>query len=95
MLIFSSNKELVRELKDNLSKSLELSDLGDVNYYLGIEVTRNREHKTITLSQKGYLEKILTRFNKRGLNPVSSPIENSLRLEKNKEQATLEDTRLF
>ncbi|EME40573.1 hypothetical protein DOTSEDRAFT_136507, partial [Dothistroma septosporum NZE10] len=50
ILIFGPKQGLVRELKDNLLKVLELSDLGNVNYYLGIKVSRDRQNKTITIS---------------------------------------------
>ena len=82
MLIFSPTLDLVKQVKSNLSKHLEISDLGEVKHYLGIEVSRDKPNKTITLSQKGYLLKILERYNKSGLNPVSTPIEVGVRLEK-------------
>ena len=95
MLVFAKNKDLIKDLKKALSKDLELSELGDVKYYLGIDISRDRKNKTITLSQKGYLDKILERFNKNGLNPVSTPIEVGIRLEKSTEIASKERTRQF
>ena len=49
MLVFAKNKD-IKDLKKALSKDLELSELGDVKYYLGIDISRDRKNKTITLS---------------------------------------------
>ena len=95
MLIFSPTLNLAKEFKSNLSKNLEISDLGPIRYYLGIEVSRDRPNKVITLSQKGYLLKILEKYNKKGLNPVSTPAEQGIRLEKAKIQANLDDIKTF
>ncbi|KAI5319092.1 hypothetical protein L3X38_038800 [Prunus dulcis] len=40
-----------------------MSDLGEANYILGIEISRDRERKMIGLCQKAYIEKVLKRFN--------------------------------
>ncbi|CAK1367766.1 unnamed protein product [Cercospora beticola] len=50
MLIFSSTISLAKEFKTNISKYLEISDLGPIKHYLGIEVSRDRPNKVITLS---------------------------------------------
>ena len=95
MLIFGPKLEDISTLKVNLSKHIEVSDLGEVKYYLGIEVTRDRRNKTIQLSQQGYLEKILDKYNKRGLTPVTTPAEVGIRLEANKEPTNPNETKEF
>ena len=39
-----------------------MKDLGEAKSFLGIKLTRNHSKRTITLSQKGYIETILERF---------------------------------
>jgi hypothetical protein len=39
-----------------------MKDLGPVKWYLGITIERNRSERTIKLSQRAYLEKVLSRF---------------------------------
>lgn len=36
-------------------------DIGPLAFYVGLKVTRDRERKTIKLSQPGYIEKLLDR----------------------------------
>ena len=39
-----------------------MSDLGPCKYYLGMEVIRDRPNRTLKLSQRGYIEKVLRDF---------------------------------
>ena len=49
--------------------------MGELHWLLGIEITRNREHKTLSLSQMAYIDTILRRFNFEELKPVSMPLD--------------------
>jgi len=48
----------MQKLKDDLKKIFDLVDLGEVYFLLGITVMRDQSARTISLSQKGYIEKI-------------------------------------
>jgi hypothetical protein len=50
MIIFGENTAIIAEIKDKLVKDMNLVNLGEVNYFLGIEITRNRQNRTITLN---------------------------------------------
>jgi hypothetical protein len=54
-----------------------MTDMGPCSYYLGIEVTRDRSNRTIRLSQRGYLEKVLEHFGMADCKPVATPMETS------------------
>ena len=60
-----------------------------------MEITRNRDTRTISLSQNQYLNNILERFNKSNLNPVISPSEPGIKLEKNTLQASNQDINYY
>lgn len=51
----------------------DMKDLGPVRYILGIEVV-HKEGK-VSLSQKGYIKKLLDKFNMSECYPVSTPLE--------------------
>eukprot|EP00253_Pinus_taeda_P033202 PITA_33202 len=55
-----------------------MTDLGYVHYYLGIEVTQHP--KSIFLSQKKYIGDLLNRFCMTECNPLSTPMEQNLKL---------------
>ena len=49
-------------LKKELSRKFAMTDLGPCSYYLGMEIVRNREARTVRVTQTTYLKKVLTRF---------------------------------
>ena len=55
-----------------------MTDLGYVHYYLGIEVTQRP--KSIFLSQKKYIGDLLKRFGMIEYNPLTTPMEQNLKL---------------
>ena len=55
-----------------------MNDMGYVHYYLRIEVTRHL--KIIFLSQKKYIGDLLNRFGMVECNPLTTPMEHTLKL---------------
>eukprot|EP00253_Pinus_taeda_P016902 PITA_16902 len=55
-----NNESYIASIKKELGESFEMTDLGYVHYYLGIEVTQHP--KSIFLSQKKYIGDLLNRF---------------------------------
>lgn len=45
-----------------LSKSFQMSDLGESSYVRGIEIIRDRSRKLLGLSQRSYINKVLKRL---------------------------------
>ncbi|CAI7775052.1 unnamed protein product [Closterium sp. NIES-54] len=57
-----------------LSKVLLMEDLGDLKHYLGMEITRDRQSRTISLSQEFYINNVLKRFEMELCTPVAIPM---------------------
>ncbi|CAI7823372.1 unnamed protein product [Closterium sp. NIES-54] len=57
-----------------LSKALQMKDLGDLKHYLGMEITRDRQARTISLSQEFYIDNVLKRFEMELCTPVATPL---------------------
>jgi CCR4-NOT transcriptional regulation complex NOT5 subunit len=43
---------------------MEISNLGEAKFFLGIEIIRNRQDKKIILSQRQFIEQKMQKFNK-------------------------------
>eukprot|EP00253_Pinus_taeda_P031898 PITA_31898 len=78
LLMTGNNESYISSIKKGLGKSFEMTDLGYVHYYLGIEVTQHP--KSIFLSQKKYIGDLLNRFGMTECNPLSTPMEQNLKL---------------
>lgn len=55
-----------------------MKDLGEARRYLGFEISRNRDTKTLTLSQSCYTSKIIQRFQMSNANPCCTPLETNI-----------------
>ncbi|KAG8480261.1 hypothetical protein CXB51_024850 [Gossypium anomalum] len=80
MLIAAKDKGEIRKVKAQLSEEFEMKDLGPAKKILGMEILRDRKTSKLYLSQKGYIEKLLCRFNMRTAKPVSTPLAAHFRL---------------
>ncbi|KAG8478240.1 hypothetical protein CXB51_028177 [Gossypium anomalum] len=80
MLIAAKYKGEIRKVKAQLSEEFEMKDLGPAKKILGMEILRDRKASKLYLSQKGYIEKVLCRFNMQSAKPVSTPLAAHFRL---------------
>ncbi|KAG8474857.1 hypothetical protein CXB51_031589 [Gossypium anomalum] len=80
MLIAAKDKGEIRKVKAQLTEEFEMKDLGPAKKILGMEILRDRKASKFYLSQKGYIEKVLCRFNMQSAKPVSTPLAAHFRL---------------
>ena len=52
------------------SHNVDIKDLGDASYVIGIEIYRDRRNDVLVLSQKTYIEHILERHNMQHYTPT-------------------------
>ena len=65
--------EQIQLIKKQLANSFELTDLGEISYYLGLRITRDRTNRTISLDQEKYIQDILSRFQMSSCTPANTP----------------------
>ena len=82
MAIYASNSNLITQTEKELEQAFEISRLGDIKLLLGMEVHRDRDARTITLSQKQYIFKILHAAGMENCNPVATPLDPNVKLQK-------------
>ncbi|OMO51796.1 Reverse transcriptase, RNA-dependent DNA polymerase [Corchorus capsularis] len=82
MLIVGQDVELISKLKDDLSRSFDMKDLGPAKQILGMDIIRDRKAGKLWLSQEKYVERILKRFNMQDAKSVSTPLANHFKLTK-------------
>ncbi|CAL8578705.1 hypothetical protein XPA_010761 [Xanthoria parietina] len=79
----------VEEFQTKLFKKYEMRYLGEVSWFLGIRITRNRSTRQLRLCQDSYIDKITSKYNIHlgGRKPIA-PMISGETLVKNSEQAT-------
>ncbi|KAD2804667.1 hypothetical protein E3N88_38044 [Mikania micrantha] len=90
LLITGGCSEKIREIKKNMEEKFEMTDLGLLSYYLGIQVTQSDQG--IKLQQTGYANKILDEAGLRDCNPTKYPMEPGLKLSKEDESEDADAT---
>jgi hypothetical protein len=75
LLLASTNPSELAALKAQLKKVFPMKDLGEVHTYLGMEVTRDWDGRTIFLSQRTYIHDILHKFGQEECKPAPTPLQ--------------------
>jgi len=78
LLMTGNNESYIAPIKKELRKGFEITNLDYVHYYLSIEVTQYP--KSIFLSQKKYIGDLLNKFGMTKCNPLTTPMEQNIKL---------------
>ncbi|KAG6502978.1 hypothetical protein ZIOFF_035267 [Zingiber officinale] len=90
-LIFTgSNPSMFGECKEAMTKEFEMTDIGLMAYYLGIEVNQREDGSFI--SQAGYASEILKKFRMDNSKSINTPVECGVKLSKHDEEEKVDPT---
>ena len=81
LIYTGNNTKMMMEFKEDMMKTFEMTDVGLMSYFLGIEVSQRNEG--IFISQKKYTEGLLKKFKMYGCKPVATPLITNEKLQKN------------
>ena len=95
LIIFGKDMPSINALKEQLNEEYEMKDLGELKYFLGIQVHRDRERKIIHIGQSGYNRTILERYGMENSKPASTPLSSGARLTKATATETLADQKEY
>ncbi|XP_017431953.2 uncharacterized mitochondrial protein AtMg00810-like [Vigna angularis] len=90
LLVTGSCEELISAFKTEMQNEFEMSDLGRLSYFLGIEFTK-MEGGTM-MHQSRYALDLLEKYEMSDCNAASTPAEVGLRLEKEPEEEAVDPT---
>lgn len=80
-LIFTGNNEtMFSDFKESMKKEFDMTNLGRMSYFLGVEVVQNSSG--IFVSQSKYTKEILERFGMDNSKPVDNPVVPGYKLSK-------------
>src|ERR1700678_3163472 len=89
--IVGKTKALIARFKVEIAKFVEITDMGELHWILGIEVRRIREERKNLLSQKSYIDSILRRYNFDNLKPIYTPMDPAIWLTSAQSTSTTEE----
>ena len=93
MLIASKSRSAIDKLKKkDLSFKFEMKDPGEAKKVLGMEIERDRKSGKFNLTQKGYAQKVLQKFNINGdTKTESTPLASHFKLKVTMSPTTVEE----
>ena len=91
LIIATNSLDELRDLKNGLAQRFAMKDLGELHFCLGIRIQRNREERSIMMSQTSYIDNVLARFGMTDCKPVTTPMDPGLRLTSAQKKATPEE----
>ena len=78
IIVIGSYLEEMKLLKEILTREFEIKDLGNLKYFLGMEVVRSK--KGIVVSQCKYVMDLLKETRMLGCKPTNTPLESTTKL---------------
>jgi hypothetical protein len=90
LFVTGSHEKVIAEFKAEMKKVFDMSDLGRLSYYLGIEVEQNASG--ITITQGSYVKKILNLTGMSSCNSASWPMDPKLHLTKDEQGVNVNPT---
>ena len=84
--------EEIQQTRENWSVRFQMKELGELNHFLGLEVTTTKEG--MFLCQHKYAKELLETFGMSECKPLATPMESNLKLRK-EEGKDLEDARMY
>jgi hypothetical protein len=91
LIICGPSVNKITEFKQQMMHCFNMSDLGLLNYYLGMEV--RQKEKEITICQKAYAAKIVEHCKMTYCNPTETPMEQRIKLTAAKKGTEKDETK--
>eukprot|EP00903_Cladosiphon_okamuranus_P015234 g14080.t1 len=73
LLLAGNDPDTMSMVKEKLKKRFKMKDMGAVSLVLGMEIKRDREKGTLTISQEAYSKSVLERFGMSECKPTNTP----------------------
>jgi len=78
IILAGNDKEEIDRIREALNKIFKTKDLGDLKYFLGLEVARSK--KGIMINQRKYALKLLKDAGFLACKPIVTPMDNLVKL---------------
>ncbi len=83
LLIFAQNAKVFHWLKDILCSIFSMTNLGEAEFILGLQITKNRSQINIILGQLNYILGVLIKFEIDACKPIITLLNLGAKLSKN------------
>ena len=90
-LILHNNNSIISQFKKYLCSKFKIKDIGPVNSFLGIRVSRDRKMNKLWIDQEKYANEVLEKYRMENCKPISTPLDANHNLSKDMSPQTEEE----
>ena len=90
LIYTGDDEEMIRSFKCSMMQAFEMTDLGKMKFFLGIEVSQ--QSNGIFICQRKYAPEVLKRFGMLESNAVNSPIVPGCKLSKDEDGVAVDES---
>jgi hypothetical protein len=83
LILVCNDQNKLFQIKEELSQKFDIKDLGELHFFLGVEVEWNRDERLLRINQIKYLKEILKRFRMEDCKPIGVPLDPKVKLQNN------------
>jgi ATP-binding cassette subfamily B (MDR/TAP) protein 1 len=83
LILVCNNKDKLLQVKEELSQKFEMKDLGDLHFFLSMEVERDHAQCLFYINQIRYLKEIFICFRMEDYKAIRMPLDPKTKLKKN------------
>lgn len=90
LLVTGINDKLVKKFKEDMQNTFEMTDLGEMVYFLRMEIKQKQNE--VFICQKKYTREILKKFRMKNCKETATPMSEKEKLSKNDEAEKVDET---
>ena len=94
-VIAGESSQQIDRVKMELAKKFDVKDLGELHYFLGVQMIQNHQKGTVWLGQPTFTKSILKKYRMEEAKEVKTPVYVNTKLLKATEECELVDQRLY
>ncbi len=83
LLILGPNIFDIQALKLQFAERFQMKDLGSIEWYLGMHITRNRAERTLWINQSIYIKRVIELLSMSNCSPTKTSMHHRCQLKKN------------
>ncbi len=82
LIILAEDDQEMEEIKKILKAEFKMTDMGELQYYIGVSVVQDKKNNRVWLHQKPYISKIIEKFGQAEAKTVATPVDVNVKLTK-------------
>ena len=95
IVLAGKSQQMIGKVKAELGEHFRVKDLGELHYFLGVNVRQNFKTGKIWIGQSSYAQAVLKKFGMENCKPAATPVATGTKLLKATEDSEIFDATLY